>query len=284
MYSRCKNFASNYGKKMIIFSGLIVPTAAFFMVSSNVVAGDMIKAHPAHYHFDYERWFHSFDTAALRRGFQVYKEVCSSCHSLKYMYYRHLVGVIFTEKQAKKECATITVVDGPDDKGEMFERPAKLADKFAKPYKNDNAAKAANNGALPPDLTLMAGAREGGPSYIFSLLTGYAEEIPPGVTLTETQYFNPFMEGGILAMPPPLNDGAVEYPDGTSATVTQMARDVSEFLGWTYWTHMERQKQCGLHIILFSLTSAVFFYHARRYSIASYATQRITYVRPLGLQ
>eukprot|EP00490_Sorites_sp_Unknown_P013885 CAMPEP_0114662326 /NCGR_PEP_ID=MMETSP0191-20121206/24588_1 /TAXON_ID=126664 /ORGANISM="Sorites sp." /LENGTH=212 /DNA_ID=CAMNT_0001898141 /DNA_START=180 /DNA_END=815 /DNA_ORIENTATION=- len=210
------------------------------------MAGDIDQAAIPHYHWEFEKWNKSYDVAALRRGYQVYKEVCSSCHGMRFLCYRHLIGIIFTEKQAKKEAKNALIEDGPDENGEMYLREGVLTDSVPAPYKNDNAARAANNGALPPDLSLIAGARVGGPNYLFSLLTGYSDEVPPGATLEPGQYFNPFMLGGSISMPPPLQDGAVEYPDGTPATVTQMAADVTQFLQWAYWRNMDASKRTGM--------------------------------------
>lgn len=278
MYARCMQFLSQYGKAIFIGSGIAAPIA---VLGTSAVSGDVMAAHAPHYHWEYKDFLKSYDTAAIRRGWQVYKEVCASCHSMQYLCYRHMVGVIFTESQAKKEAAEAMIEDGPDEMGEMFLRPGVITDTVPSPYKNDNAARAANNGALPPDLSLMAGARHGEIDYLFSLLTGYSDEIPPGLTLEATQYCNPFMEGGVISMPPPLNDGAVEYPDGTPATVTQMARDVTEFLQWSLARHYDRQKQVGMYMALFFGTGVLFWYWNKRYMTSHIYTQRIRYkMRP----
>jgi len=271
---------------MLLGSSIIAPTAALFMAGSSVaIAGDVTQSHVPHYHWEFEKWNKCFDVSAMRRGYQVYKEVCSSCHSMKYLCYRHLVGVIYTQKQAKAEAAQAMIEDGPDDEGEMFLRPGELNDVVPPPYKNEQAARAANSGAAPPDLSIIAGARRGGPNYIFQLLIGYSDEVPPGVELSATQYFNPFMDGGALAMPPPLQDGAVEYPDGTPATVTQMAADMTEFLMWAYWRNMDRSKQVGNVMLLWTACGIGFSWWCRRFVFAHVYTQKITYkVRPYGFR
>eukprot|EP01083_Nonionella_stella_P292428 994558_1 len=283
MYQRC----ISYGKKMLIGSSIIAPTSALIFATGSTVAiaGDVTQAHIPHYHWEFEKFNKCFDVSSMRRGYQVYKEVCSSCHSMKYLCYRHLTGLIFTEKQAKREAEQAMIEDGPDDEGEMFLRPGQLTDVVPAPYKNEQAARAANSGASPPDLSIITGARRGGPNYLFQLLIGYSEEVPPGVDLSATQYFNPYMDGGAIAMPPPLMDGAVEYPDGTPATVTQMAADITEFLQWGYWRNMDRSKQVGFVMWMYTFTGMGFFWWARRFVFAHMYSQKLTYkVRPYGFK
>jgi len=184
---------------------------------------------------------------SLRRGFEVYRQVCSTCHSLKYIAFRHLVGVTHTEKQAKMIAKSYEIVDGPNDEGEMFERPGKLIDHLPRPFPNDEAARFANGGALPPDLSLQTKARHHGDIYIYSLLTGYKEP-PAGVHLRDGNYYNPYFVGGSLSMAPPLTDGCVEYEDGTVASVPQMAKDVTSFLCWTAKPELDQRKLNGIKI------------------------------------
>ncbi|GKV35792.1 hypothetical protein SLEP1_g44009 [Rubroshorea leprosula] len=159
----------------------------------------------------------SYDHASIRRGHQVYQEVCASCHSMSLISYRDLVGVAYTEEETKAMAAEIEVVDGPNDEGEMFTRPGKLSDRFPQPYANEQAARFANGGAYPPDLSLITKARHNGQNYVFALLTGYHDP-PAGVSIRGGLYYNPYFPGGAIAMPKMLNDGAVEYEDGTLAT------------------------------------------------------------------
>lgn len=244
MYARTRALLS---RRTLLLAGAV----SCPIVLAGTAIADAHAAHIPEYHWSWESTWYGFDHASLRRGYQVYKEVCASCHSLNMVHYRQMVGEIFTEAQAKLEASQQMVEDGPDDEGEMFLRPGRLTDKVPPPYKNDMAARAANNGSLPPDLTLITDGRPGGPNYVFSLLTGYppeGEEPPTGITLGRAQYLNPFMEGGIIGMPPPLNDGAVEYPDGTPATASQMAKDVCTFLFWCgrEGRHMEERKRFAM--------------------------------------
>ena len=207
--------------------------------------------------------FGNFDRAALQRGFQVYQEVCAGCHGVKYIAFRNLTEIGLSEDQVKAIAAEYEVEDGPDDDGEMFERPAILSDIFPLPFANDNAARASNNGALPPDLSLIAKARTGGPDYLHALLVGY-EDAPDDVMLNEGMSYNRYFRGNQIAMPPPLDEDAVEYTDGTPATVDQMASDVVNFLMWTAEPKLEVRKRMGIKVILFLLVLTALFYASKR--------------------
>ncbi|KAJ4822536.1 hypothetical protein Tsubulata_043420 [Turnera subulata] len=183
----------------------------------------------------------SYDHASIRRGHQVYQQVCASCHSMSLISYRDLVGVAYTEEETKAMAAEIEVTDGPNDEGEMFTRPGKLSDRFPQPYANEAAARFANGGAYPPDLSLITKARHNGQNYVFALLTGYRDP-PAGVSIREGLHYNPYFPGGAIAMPKMLNDGAVEYEDGTPATEAQMGKDVTTFLAWAAEPEMEERK------------------------------------------
>lgn len=187
-----------------------------------------------HMTWSHDSWGKILDKNALRRGFEVYRQVCATCHSLELINFRNLVGVTHTEEQAKNLAASYTVVDGPNDHGEMFERPGRLSDPLPKPYPNKEFARYANGGAMPPDMSLLTKARFNGLDHVYSILTGYVEpeDIPAGIELREGLYFNKYFAGSAIAMPPPLQDGQVDYEDGTPATVSQMSKDVTEFLYW----------------------------------------------------
>ena len=194
--------------------------------------------------------FGSYDYASAQRGFQVYKEVCSNCHSMRLLSYRDLRGIGLEDADIKALAAEFTVPGGTNDAGEPIERPALPADRFRSPFPNDKAARAANGGALPPDQSLIIKAREDGPNYVHALLNGYVDP-PAGTKVPTGQYYNQYFPGHYLAMPQPLHDGQVEYSDGTKASVDQMSRDVVQFLTWASEPTMERRKQLGVKAVAF---------------------------------
>jgi ubiquinol-cytochrome c reductase cytochrome c1 subunit len=204
-----------------------------------------------------------FDHTSIQRGFQVYKEVCASCHSLKRISYRNLTEVGFSEAEAKAIAAEYSVTDGPDDSGEMFERPAILTDHFVAPYENENAARASNGGAYPPDLSLIVKSRPDGANYLYSLLKGYVKT-PVGFKVSPGMSYNKYFPGHQIAMPKPLLYGHVEYMDGTEASVDQMSKDVVNFLQWTAEPEMEKRKKLGIKILLFLIVASFFFWSAKK--------------------
>lgn len=228
-------------------------------------------AHPPERSWSWTGPFGSFDRAAAQRGLQVYVNVCASCHSLKHVYYRDLRQLGYSETQVKNFAATFSVTDGPDENGEMFERPAEPSDTFASPFPNKQAATAANGGAYPPDLSLIVKNRahgfgsiganflamlqirgySSGADYLSALLTGYQDPPPEGVELMAGQWYNDYMPGNAISMPPPLYPDAVEYEDGTEATPEQMAYDVSTFLAWAAEPRLEQRKETGIKVMLF---------------------------------
>jgi ubiquinol-cytochrome c reductase cytochrome c1 subunit len=213
-------------------------------------------------------WHHAgvtgtFDRAALQRGYQVYKEVCATCHGLHLVAYRDLTDIGFTAEQVKALASGYQTMAEPDDQGDVKLRNALPADRIVGPFANDNAAKAANNGALPPDLSLIVKARKGGEDYIYSLLSGF-DKAPEGFTVTSGLYYNPYFPGHQIAMPPPLTEGQVTYVDGTKATVPQMAQDVATFLTWTAEPKLEVRKQTGIKVLLYLIAFAGFMYAAKK--------------------
>ena len=175
--------------------------------------------------------FGTFDRASLQRGYQVYQEVCSGCHSAQHLSYRNLSekgGPEFSLEEAKAIAAQFEVTDGPNEDGEMFTRPGRLSDKFVSPFPNVKAAAAANGGAYPPDMSVLAKARKGGADYIYSLLMGY-QEAAEGYDLDDGVYYNKYMPSNKIKMAEPISDGAVEYVDGTETTKAQIAKDVTTF-------------------------------------------------------
>ena len=208
-------------KKFLKISSLIILLAGVF---NNSIAAEKVEYLKTDWSF--KGLFGKFDRGALQRGYQVYTEVCSSCHSMKYVSYRNLAekgGPEFTEAQVKAIAASFEIKDGPNADGEMFIRPGKLSDKFVMPYENVKAAQAANGGAYPPDMSVLVKARGGGVDYIYSLLQGY-ENPPAGFILDDGVYYNKFMYGNKIKMSNQLSDGLVEYADGTNATVEQMSK------------------------------------------------------------
>ena len=207
-----------------------------------------------------------FDRGSLQRGYQVYKEVCAGCHSMKYVSYRNLSekgGPEFSIAEAKVIAASYEVIDGPNSEGEMFTRPAKLSDKFVMPFANVKAAQAANGGAYPPDMSVLAKARSGGVNYIYSVLLGY-EDPPSGVKLEDGVYYNKYMYGNNIKMSQPLMDDAVEYSDGTKATEEQMAKDVTTFLMWAAEPHLESRHSMGFKAIIYLIILTILVYFSMK--------------------
>ena len=210
--------------------------------------------------------FGKFDRGSLQRGYQVYTEVCSSCHSMKYLSYRNLGekgGPEFSEAEVKAIAASFEVIDGPNTDGEMFERQGKLSDKFVMPYDNVKAAQAANGGAYPPDMSVLVKARGGGVDYIYSLLQGY-EEVPSGMILDEGVHYNKYMYGKKIRMSAPLSDDIIEYGDGTKATVEQMSKDVTTFLMWAAEPHLESRHQMGFKAIVYLIILTILVYFSMK--------------------
>lgn len=251
---------------------------AYVINQKNIVYCSEDKTPPGHYKWPFNGNAESFDTMSIRRGFQVYRQICASCHSLRYLSFRHLVGVTHTEEQMKAIAASYDIVDGPNDQGEMFERPGKLSDKIPGPYRNAEQARAANNGALPPDLSLMTKARHDGPNYIFSLLTGYVEA-PHGKQMLPGLHYNPYFPGGAIAMSKQLEDGQVEYEDGTIASEAQIAKDVVCFLEWAAEPEHDLRKKSGLKFMAatFAAILVAGYYKRLRWSVQK--TSKFFYVK-----
>jgi ubiquinol-cytochrome c reductase cytochrome c1 subunit len=224
-------------------------------------AGEAIPLPPVN--FSFEGFLGTFDRGGLQRGFQVYKEVCSACHAMRQLSYRNLLEIGLSEQQVRAIAATFQVTDGPNDQGEMFERPARLSDRFRRPFANEQAARAANNGAYPPDLSVIVKARAGAADYLHALLTGYADP-PEGFQLMDGMNYNKYFPGHQIAMPNVLNPGQVEYADGTEATVEQMARDVTTFLAWAAEPELEQRRQMGVRLILFLVILGGLTYAVKR--------------------
>jgi ubiquinol-cytochrome c reductase cytochrome c1 subunit len=277
-------------KLRTLISGIgFAALATFASVAYSAEEGE--AGHTQHYplkHPHQSEWsfagpFGTWDRAQLQRGLKVYKEVCSACHSMDFVAFRNLEALGYSPEQVKAFAAEYTVTDGPNGDGEMFERPGIAADRFPSPFPNVEAAAAANNGAAPPDFSLLAKARapergfptfvfdvftlyaENGPDYIHSLLTGYDQEVPEGVEVPEGAYYNPyFVAGPALAMANPLSDGVVTYDDGSPETVDQYARDVAAFMMWAAEPHLVERKELGFKVLVFLAIFAMLLYFARQ--------------------
>ena len=248
------------------------------LASTSVLAAEGIdtkRLHPKAEAFSFEGPFGTYDRGALQRGFQVYKEVCAACHGLNHIAFHNLTeegGPEFTEAQARALAAAVKVPAEPNDKGETVDdkgaplmRSAVLADHFPAPFPNENAARANNSGALPPDLSMIVKAREGGPQYVYSILTGFHEKTPAGFKVTDGKYFNPYFEGWNISMPnTALTANAVTYSDGTKATIEQEAHDVTTFLAWAAEPKMEDRKRMGLGVLIFLVALAGVLFAAYR--------------------
>ena len=255
----------------------IVPFALVAIIGASPAVAAEGEGGTPHYpihHLKEQSWsfagpFGTYDKGQLQRGLKVYTEVCAACHSMNLVAFRTLEDLGYSEEQVKAFAANYEVQDGPNDEGEMFTRTAIPADRFPSPYPNEQAAAYANNGAIPPDFSLLAKARyvergfpqfifdiftgynESGPNYIYSLLTGY-EEAPAGVEIAEGTHYNPyFISSASLAMAQPIDDGAVTYDDGSPETLDQYAHDVAAFMMWAAEPHMEERKRTGFMVILF---------------------------------
>ena len=251
-------------KKIILLSVCAVLAFAPQALTSKANAADAHAPELPDTKFSFDGPFGTYDRGALQRGFQIYNNVCSACHSMKYLSYRNLSDLGYDDGQVKAIAAEYEVTDGPNAEGDMFERTARPSDRFKAPYANDNQARYANNGALPPDLSLMAKARVGGADYIYALMTGYDDHVPEGVELADGQYWNKYMAGNKIAMAAPLSDDLIAYEDGTPTTTAQYAHDISQFLMWAAEPKMEERKKTGIKVILFLLMFAGIMYAVKK--------------------
>lgn len=244
-------------KTFALFS--LVLFTSFVIVASS----DNLPAKKEKWSFD--GMFGTFDRGAIQRGFQVYKEVCAACHSVNLLSFRNLKEIGFSEAEAKEIAKSYNVSDGPNDEGEMFERQARLSDRIPGPYSNEKAARASNNGAFPPDLSLIIRARENGANYVYSILTGYDQVAPKDMQIPENMHYNPYFPGMKIAMTKPLSENIIQYSDGTLATVDNMAHDVVNFLQWASDTKMEKRKKLGIKVLIYlSIFTGLFYIAYKR--------------------
>jgi len=218
----------------------------------------------------------SLDHASIRRGYQVYKQVCAACHSMRYLAFRNLIGVSHTEEEVKAMAEEDQFLDGPDESGEMFMRPGKPSDYFPNPFPNDAAAAAANNGAIPPDLSYITLARHGNENYIYHLLNGYCDP-PAGIELRDGQYFNPYFPGGAIGMAPPIYNEIIEFDDGTPATQSQVAKDVCTFLTWAASPEHDMRKKMAIKGLSLLLLLAIPSYYLKRHKWSVIKSRKILY-------
>jgi len=241
-------FAKNIAIALVAVAGM---TGAAFAAGAD--------KHPEKQVWSFEGPFGKYDQAALQRGWQVYKQVCSACHSLKYFRFRNLSEMGYSEDMVKAFAAEYEIDGGVDDAGDPFMRPALPQDAFPSPFPNDNAARASNGGALPPDLSLITKARHDGANYLFSLLVGY-EDAPAGREIAAGKMYNPYFKGGQISMAPPLSEGIIDYEDGTAATPEQMAKDVTQFLMFVAEPDLANRHHMGLNVILYLALLTIIFY------------------------
>jgi ubiquinol-cytochrome c reductase cytochrome c1 subunit len=221
------------------------------LLLSEVVYASSVAEEPQQINWPFDGMTGKFDYESIQRGFKVYKEVCSACHSVRLIAFRNLEQIGFSEEQVKSLAAEYDIEDGPNDNGDMFKRSGRPSDQIPGPFANEKAARASNNGALPPDLSLIIKAREGGANYVHSLLIGF-QEPPIDFKLGENMHYNPYFPGRQIAMTPPLVlEGQVTFDDGTKATIDQMAYDVVNFLQWTAEPEMQERKSLGLRVLVF---------------------------------
>jgi len=248
--------------KLIVKIFLII----FIMGIGKYAYSEEKKAEFIKNNWSFEGVFGTFDRASLQRGYQVYQEVCSGCHSIQHLSYRNLSeegGPEFSLDESKAIAVQFEVMDGPNEDGEMFTRPGRLTDKFVSPFPNVKAAAAANGGAYPPDMSVLAKARKGGADYIYSLLLGY-EEAPTGYELDDGVYYNKYMSGHRIMMAEPLSDGVVEYVDGTETSKAQMAKDVTTFLVWAADPHLEARHKMGFKVFFYLIILLTLVYLSKQ--------------------
>ncbi len=235
--------------------------AAFALASPALAQEEEVKLAPQDWTFT--GILGQYEPAQLKRGFQVYREVCSACHAMKLLAYRNLAEIGLSDDEIKAAAAEKQVTDGPNDQGDMFQRPARPSDQFVSPFPNDQAARAANNGALPPDLSLIVKARHGGPDYVYAILTGFVDA-PKDFKLPQGMYYNTAFPGHAIGMPPPLTADRVTYADGTKATLEQEAHDAVTFLNWAAEPELNVRHNLGLKVLIFTIVLTALFYGLKR--------------------
>jgi cytochrome c1 len=262
----------------LVLAGSLLGLAA---IAQPALAADEHSPAPPRVKWSFSGPFGTYDRAQLQRGLKVYREVCAVCHGLKYVAFRNLADLGYSEGQIKAIASEYKIQDGPNDQGDMFEREGRPADYFPTPWPNENAARARYNG-VPPDMSVLAKARgyergfpwfifdmftqfqEHGVDYIHALMTGYKEKPPAGFTLPQGSFYNEYFPGHAIAMPPPLSDKRIDYTDGSPTTVDQFSKDVSAFMMWAAEPHMEARKRIGFQVMIFLIVLAGLLYFTKK--------------------
>lgn len=267
------------GRAVAVALGALAAGGGTALALYGALSAGELEMHPPSFPWSHGGLLAALDHGSVRRGYQVYKQVCSACHSMEYLAFRNLIGVTHTEEEAKALAEEVEVLDGPDENGEMFTRPGKISDYFPKPYPNPEAARAANNGALPPDLSYIVNARHGGEDYVFSLLTGYCDP-PAGVSVREGLHYNPYFPGQAIGMAPPIYNEILEFDDGTPATMSQIAKDVCTFLRWAAEPEHDHRKRMGLKMLMISSLLISLTYYLKRHKWSVLKSRKMVYRPP----
>jgi ubiquinol-cytochrome c reductase cytochrome c1 subunit len=245
---------------MQVLRSLLIGGALALAVSAGAMAQEIPE--PAKQDWSFYGPFGSYDQASLQRGFQIYREVCSACHSMNLVAYHDLSGIGYDEAEIKAIAASVQIPD-IDDNGAPADRPGRPSDFFKAPFPNSKAAQVANNGAIPPDQSLIVRGRKYGPDYIYALMMGF-KDAPAGMKIGDGMYYNEAFPGGQIAMPPPLTDDRVTYADGTKATLQQEAHDIATFLTWTSDPHLEERHRLGARVLIFLLAFSGVMYGVKK--------------------
>ncbi|CAD5207112.1 unnamed protein product [Bursaphelenchus okinawaensis] len=262
-------------RKLAVGAGICAASGFVYALEKSVARAGDHGVHPYALPWSHAGKFDSLDYSSVRRGYEVYKQVCAACHSMKFLRYRHFVDVFMTEEEAKAEAAEALVND-TDGNGQAIQRPGILTDALPNPYPNKKAAAAANNGAAPPDLSLMALARHGGDDYLFALLTSYFDP-PEGIKVDEGKSYNPYFPGGVISMPQQLFDEGIEYKDGTPATQSQQAKDVATFMRWSAEPYHDTRKLYALKVLSVIPALAFVLLFAKRHAWSFIKSQKFAW-------
>ncbi len=250
-------------RKLIISTALGLSLAVSATISTGAhAAGAAVK--PIDMSWSWEGMFGTFNREDVKKGGQIFFEVCNACHSMDMVAYRNLVDIGWSEDEAKEVAAQYEVEDGPNDEGEMFVRPARLSDRIVAPYPNEKAARFANGGAYPPDLSVITKARKNGPDYLYSLLVGYQDEAPEGFELAEGTNYNDYFPGHQIFMAQPLYGESVEFPDGSYASLEEEAKYITTFLAWAAEPELEERKSLGIKVLLYLIVLTAMLYALKK--------------------